>query len=95
MAKNAAKSKIEIIEVKTSKVDQTIKLDEIIDQLAKKAQAASPKKGARAAGASGERQDRVTRIKELSAQLAQELRALKQSPAADGKAPAASRKKSN
>ena len=93
MAKRAAKPKMEIIEVRTPKVDNVIKLDEVIDQLAKKAGGVTSR-GARTTRAGSDTQDRLARIKELSAELAQELRALRQSPAGRAKASATPRKRS-
>ncbi len=81
MTKRAAKSPIEITQVETPQVDHRIKLEEVVDQLAKKARGA-PQKGARGLGEAGETRDRIARIKELSVQLAQELRGLEQSSAA-------------
>ena len=73
MAK-AKKPKIEIKEVETQKVDKRIPLHTIIEQLAEKA-------GTRARGLSSRSvaRDRTARIKELSAELARELRALEES----------------
>lgn len=90
MAKRSTTSKIEIIEVQTPKVDNRVPLHEVMDQLAKKAGS-----GTRAAARGGAgTSDPLARIKELSAQLAQELRALQGSTAAGGPAPAKSRKRS-
>ena len=71
MAK-ARNPKIEITEVEVEKVDNRIPLDSIIEQLAQKAGTQ-----ARSLSARPEDKARTARIKELSAELAKELRALK------------------
>jgi len=93
MAKRSEKNKIEIIEVQTPKVDNRLPLEEVIDQLAKKAGSGVPAT-TRTVRARSETGDRLARIKELSTQLAQELRALKGTPAAAAKAPSRTRKRS-
>lgn len=92
MAKAVAKSKIEIVEVQTPKVDNTIKLDEVMDQLATKSGGRTPAgTGAKTKGAASEQQSRIARIKELSAELAKELRTLQQSSGTAPKRPSAPR----
>ncbi len=73
MAK-ARNPKIEITEVEVEKVDNRIPLESILEQLAQKAGSQ-----ARSLSARAEDKARTGRIKELSTELAKELRALEES----------------
>ena len=77
MAKASKTSKAEVKEVEVQKIDNRISLESILEQVSKKAGTQ-----ARSRSASSATKDRATRIKELSAELAQEIRELRKESAA-------------
>jgi hypothetical protein len=76
MAKASKTSKAEVKEVEVQKIDNRISLVSILEQVSEKAGTQ-----ARSRSASSATKDRATRIKELSAELAQEIRELRKEPA--------------
>lgn len=71
MAKASKTSKAELKEVEVQKIDNRISLESILEQVSEKAETQ-----VRSRSASSAVKDRATRIRELSAELAREIREL-------------------
>ena len=77
MAKPSKMSKAEVKEVEVQKIDNRISLESILEQVSKKAGTQI-----RSRSVSSATKDRATRIKELSAELAREIREFREESAA-------------
>lgn len=77
MAKASKTSKAEVKEVEVQKIDNRISLESILEQVSKKAGTQI-----RSRSVSSATKDRATRIKELSAELAREIREFREESAA-------------
>jgi hypothetical protein len=77
MAKASRASKAKVKEVEVQKIDNRISLESILEQVGEKAGTQ-----VRSRSASSATKDRATKIKELSAELAREIRELRKESAA-------------